>query len=221
MSNNYATSVGLPQQRGRTLFFGARVDIGITAAVLVSNFQGFFQHCDRTIYHMDTFINSTETAASDTFSEASCSSTMFKHAEYCQELAKSVEKAKALVQYVGAQDSGLVPQDVLASPPEMHITAQVPHLDAHILHHFKGRGLVSSDRDLHLGDEPTRPSRYVPTALPAVRARVDVTAAIIMAGPNGKDTLEATLLDTSQSIERTPWRSTGLVPTLTLSLIHI
>ena len=88
-----ATSVGLPQERPRTLFFGARNDSGSTARTIANDFQGFIKEAETMpVHHIDQFQKHTRSTIAPT--PALCAQEYSKdHVDYCTALMKAMEGA--------------------------------------------------------------------------------------------------------------------------------
>jgi site-specific DNA-cytosine methylase len=86
-----ATSVGLPQERPRTLFFGVRGDTKKTAGDVLLHFKALLKSAESfPVHHVDQFAKHTTSRPLEAMSVESEEYTK-DHVEYCQALKKAME----------------------------------------------------------------------------------------------------------------------------------
>ena len=199
----YGTRVGLPQVRGRTLFFGTRDDLKSTsgANVLLETFQRILGHCDGSrVYHIDTFISATEPAAEVEPGDRSSIDELGVNIDYNTELRKNLRKA---------QECELLPKNIILPPDSERpsfkfrqslsasCSARVDIFDAII------KAKVAATHMNH------------PLVVLELNLCCAIRLAVIVSGSvcSNADWVPAKV-DASQNVERHAYRTDGTVPTL-------
>jgi site-specific DNA-cytosine methylase len=129
VSGVMATSAGLPQDRPRTLIFGARDDTGVNASELVKTFNELLKAAGPNVHHISTFLQ--KTSAAPAVATESPNHTDPSFIEYCQELKRAMDVAVAtemLPNGAGLPAHSERPSCTLRGTPRMKATLDIVHL---------------------------------------------------------------------------------------------